>query len=71
MPPKGRGNDLTRETLVAGRVLETLRGHPLGRDAVVLGRVTGEMPGTVWLRSRIGGRRRVDMISGEQLPRIC
>jgi hydrogenase expression/formation protein HypE len=56
---------------VAGRVLEILHGHPLGRDAVVLGRVTGEMPGTVWLRSRIGGRRRVDMISGEQLPRIC
>jgi hydrogenase expression/formation protein HypE len=56
---------------VADKVLQTLHEHPLGRDAVVLGRVTSETPGTVWLRSRIGGRRRVDMISGEQLPRIC
>jgi len=45
--------------------------HPLGREAAIIGEVTGEHRGRVVLRSRIGGSRVVDMISGEQLPRIC
>ena len=61
--------------IVAGEqtdaVLETLRHDELGRDAAVIGKVVDEHPGRVVLRSRIGGRRIVDMLSGEQLPRIC
>ncbi len=52
-------------------VLETLRDDELGRDAAVIGKVVDEHAGRVVLRSRIGGRRIVDMLSGEQLPRIC
>lgn len=55
----------------AGAVLEAMRAHPLGREAALIGEVVEDHPGKVFLRSRIGGQRVVDMISGEQLPRIC
>ena len=51
--------------------LAALRGHPLGRGAAIIGEVVADHPGKVVLRSRIGGRRIVDVLSGEQLPRIC
>ncbi len=52
-------------------VLAAMRGHPLGKDAVVIGEVGAQHPGVVVMKSRIGGSRVVDMLSGEQLPRIC
>ena len=52
-------------------VLAALRQHPLGREAALIGEVVADHPGRVVLRSRIGGQRIVDMLSGEQLPRIC
>jgi hydrogenase expression/formation protein HypE len=55
----------------AEAVLAAMRTHPLGRDAAVIGKVVADHPGKVVLRSRIGGQRIVDMLSGEQLPRIC
>ena len=55
----------------ADAVLAAMRAHPRGQDAAIIGEVVGETPGRVHLRSRIGGWRIVDMLSGEQLPRIC
>lgn len=55
----------------ADEALATLRAHPLGREAAIIGQVVAEHPGRVFLRSRIGGSRVVEMLSGEQLPRIC
>jgi hydrogenase expression/formation protein HypE len=55
----------------ADAALAALRAHPLGREAAIIGEVVADHPGKVFLRSRIGGMRVVDMISGEQLPRIC
>jgi hydrogenase expression/formation protein HypE len=55
----------------AERALAVLRAHPLGRDAAVIGEVVADHPGKVYLKSRVGGVRVVDMLSGEQLPRIC
>ncbi|MCS6845941.1 MAG: hydrogenase expression/formation protein HypE [Caldilineales bacterium] len=55
----------------AEAVLAAMRRHPLGRQAALIGEVVDAHPGKVFLRSRIGGLRVVDMISGEQLPRIC
>ena len=51
-------------------VLEILQQHPLGREAVKIGRV---MDGNVRVvaRNDFGGTRILDMFSGEQLPRIC
>ena len=54
----------------ADRLLEAMRGHPLGRDAAIIGQVVEEHPGMVTQRSLIGGERIVSMIAGEQLPRI-
>jgi hydrogenase expression/formation protein HypE len=55
----------------ANRVLAAMRTHPLGRAAAVIGQVTSDHPGYVLMKTRIGGTRVVDMLSGEQLPRIC
>jgi hydrogenase expression/formation protein HypE len=56
---------------VADEVVELMRSHPLGREACVIGQVVADHPGVVRMRSAFGGSRVVDMISGEQLPRIC
>ncbi|MCB0231152.1 MAG: hydrogenase expression/formation protein HypE, partial [Anaerolineae bacterium] len=55
----------------AEAVLAAMQVHPLGQEAAIIGEVVEEHRGRVVLRSRIGGSRVVDMISGEQLPRIC
>jgi len=55
----------------ADTALAALRRHPLGAEAAIIGEVVADHPGRVVLRSRIGGERIVDMMSGEQLPRIC
>jgi len=55
----------------AEQVLHKMRQHPLGRQSCIIGRVVSEHPGRVVLQTGIGGRRVVDMLSGEQLPRIC
>jgi hydrogenase expression/formation protein HypE len=55
----------------ADLALETLRRHPLGARAAAIGEVTGDHPRKVFLRSRIGGLRLLDLLTGEQLPRIC
>jgi hydrogenase expression/formation protein HypE len=55
----------------AQAVLRAMRAHPLGGDAAVFGRVVAEHPRTVVLKNGIGATRVLDMLSGEQLPRIC
>ena len=55
----------------APRVLAAMRAHPAGRDAAVIGEVGEEPSGMVVLRTGFGGERIVDMLVGEQLPRIC
>jgi hydrogenase expression/formation protein HypE len=55
----------------ADRALQVLRIHSLGKGAAVIGQVVEEHPGLVLMKTRVGGTRVVDMLSGEQLPRIC
>jgi len=55
----------------AEAALEALKADPLGHSAALVGEVVKGNPGRVVLRSRIGGRRVVQMLAGEQLPRIC
>jgi hydrogenase expression/formation protein HypE len=55
----------------ADAVLAAMRAHPAGLHAAILGRVAAEPAGLVTLRTRFGGERVVDMLVGEQLPRIC
>ncbi|MEA4838978.1 MAG: hydrogenase expression/formation protein HypE [Rhodospirillaceae bacterium] len=55
----------------AETLLSVLRAHPLGQDAAIIGHVTAEDPGLVQMDTKFGGRRIVDWLAGEQLPRIC
>ena len=55
----------------ADRVVEILRRLPVSSRAGRIGHVVADRSGPVILRSRIGGTRVLDMLSGEQLPRIC
>lgn len=55
----------------ADRALQILRAHPVSAGATVIGTVTADPAGLVTLRSAIGTSRIVDMLTGEQLPRIC
>lgn len=52
-------------------VLGAMRAHPYGQDARVIGRVTAKHPGRVALRTVLGTHRVVNMLTGDQLPRIC
>lgn len=55
----------------AARSLAALGAHPLGAGAARIGTVSGAARGTVVLRTSLGTRRTLDLLSGEQLPRIC
>lgn len=53
------------------KVLSVMKKHPFGKKSVVIGEVVSDHPRTVVMESSIKGTRIVDMLSGEQLPRIC
>jgi hydrogenase expression/formation protein HypE len=53
------------------RALAILRSHPLGAEACIIGRVEAKQRSLVTMRNSIGTHRIIDMLSGEQLPRIC
>ncbi len=55
----------------APRLLSAMRAHPLGRDAAVIGEVIVDPLHFVQMETSFGGRRNVDWLTGEQLPRIC
>ncbi|MBU2622845.1 MAG: hydrogenase expression/formation protein HypE [Proteobacteria bacterium] len=55
----------------ADMVLSAVREDEFGKDACIIGEVVSGHPGKVFLETGIGGVRMVDMLTGEQLPRIC
>ena len=55
----------------ASRLLAAMQAHALGRDAADIGEVRAEARGLVEMETSFGGRRMVDWLAGEQLPRIC
>ena len=55
----------------ANAVLAAIREDKLGKDASIIGEVTSDNSCKVFMQTRIGGNRIVDMLTGEQLPRIC
>ena len=52
-------------------ILKSMREHPFGRESAIVGEVTAGRRGLVSMKTRIGGWRIVDMLVGDQLPRIC
>ena len=59
------------EAGAAEGLLEAMRRHPLGRQARIVGTVTAQNRGLVTMRTALGTTRIVDMLAGDQLPRIC
>jgi len=55
----------------AEEVLAAMRGHALGVNARIIGKVVEAHPGVVTMRTYLGTSRIVDMLAGDQLPRIC
>ena len=55
----------------AQKVLEIVRQNEYGKDAAIIGRVSDKNCAKVFLKTFIGGTRLVDMLTGDQLPRIC
>lgn len=52
-------------------VLRAMHSHPYGKDACIIGKVAASPAGQVGMRTAIGGMRLLDMLVGDQLPRIC
>lgn len=52
-------------------VLKIMHAHPYGKEARVIGRVSAQPAGKVGLKTCVGGIRLLDMLTGDQLPRIC
>jgi hydrogenase expression/formation protein HypE len=55
----------------AAAALEALRSHPLGARAASIGRIVADHAGMVAISTAVGGSRVVDLLPGDQLPRIC
>ncbi len=55
----------------ADEILALMRRHPEGKHAAIIGEVTSTASGKVRMRTAIGGLRAIEMLAGEQLPRIC
>jgi hydrogenase expression/formation protein HypE len=55
----------------ADRVLSTMKANKYGQEACIIGEVVPDHNGRVFMNTRIGGTRIVDMLTGAQLPRIC
>jgi hydrogenase expression/formation protein HypE len=56
---------------MAPAVLRQMQQHPLGADAAIIGEVVTDHAGMVLMKTQIGGTRVLDVMFGEQLPRIC
>ncbi|MBA7554490.1 hypothetical protein ES705_47111 [subsurface metagenome] len=56
---------------IAPDMLKKMKENEYGKKSKIIGRVVKKSEGKVYLNTTIGGKRIVDMLTGEQLPRIC
>ena len=55
----------------AEEAISLMRKHPLGHEAAIIGEIDDSHKGKAWLHTVVGGKRIIEMLSGQQLPRIC
>ncbi|MCB2209132.1 MAG: hydrogenase expression/formation protein HypE [Bacteroidetes bacterium] len=55
----------------AQSVLAALKKHKSGTNSTIIGEITNDHPGKAWIETQVGGKRIIEMLSGQQLPRIC
>ena len=69
------GNEGKMLAIVSGEqaevALKAIKSAKYGQDAVLVGVVSGEEEGKLYLETRIGGLRNLEVLQGEGLPRIC
>ena len=53
------------------KIITIMRKNKFGANSCVIGEVVDEPKGKVYMETAIGGQRMIDMLAGEQLPRIC
>jgi hydrogenase expression/formation protein HypE len=56
---------------ISAAILDAMHKHPLGKESAIIGEVTSDHAGLVFMKTALGATRIVDMPVGEQLPRIC
>jgi hydrogenase expression/formation protein HypE len=54
-----------------GRILDIMKNNDLGRQSAVIGRITSGHPGKVVMKTETGGKRIIDSLTADPLPRIC
>lgn len=59
------------EKKYADDIIDKMKGNPQGRDAAVIGEMTGHHQGMVYVETPIGGKRMLPLLLADQLPRIC
>ncbi len=55
----------------SANVLAIMHKHAFGKEATIIGEIVDKHHGKGWIETTIGGNRIIDMLAGEQLPRIC
>ncbi len=55
----------------AEEVIKTMKKSPFGKEASIIGEISKHHIGMAWLNTCVGGKRVIEMLSGQQLPRIC
>lgn len=55
----------------ADKVLSEMKKHESGKNSQIIGEIVDDHHGKGWIKTEIGGKRMLDMLAGEQLPRIC
>jgi hydrogenase expression/formation protein HypE len=55
----------------ADKVINVMKKDKNGQKATIIGEITADYKGKAWLETLIGGKRIIEMLSGQQLPRIC
>lgn len=55
----------------AESVVKSIKESSFGKEASIIGEITEDHQGLAWLNTSVGGKRIIEMLSGQQLPRIC
>ena len=55
----------------ADNVIRAMKDHEHAHETRIIGKIVDDHPGRAWLKTSVGGNRIIDMLAGEQLPRIC
>lgn len=62
---------LVVDSTMAEEIVSLLKSFEEGKQAAIIGEIKKETPGKVWIKTKLGSKRLLDVLEGSQLPRIC